>query len=89
MFELIKCLKKRLKKMFFILLTRIVNAWNYTKCIFLSNQQWKTQSTLIKLHPNEYSQELHYYPFVVNLDICVKSCKTLGDLSNRICFQTK
>ena len=29
------------------------------------------QPTLINLHPKEYSQELHYYPFVVKLDRCV------------------
>ena len=28
-----------------------------------------TQSTLINLHPNDYSQECHYYPFVVKLDV--------------------
>ena len=29
-----------------------------------------TQSTLVNLHPNEYSQECHYYLFVVKLDVC-------------------
>ena len=29
-----------------------------------------TQPTLINLHPNEYSQELHYYPFAVKSDRC-------------------
>ena len=41
--------------------------------------------TLISLHPNEYNQELHYYPFAVNLDRCVGSCNTLNDLSNKVC----
>ena len=27
------------------------------------------QPTLINLHPNEYTQGLHYYPFAVNLDV--------------------
>ena len=27
------------------------------------------QPTLINLHPHEYHQELHYYPFAVNLDV--------------------
>ena len=27
------------------------------------------QSPLINLHPNEYSQELYYYPFAVKLDV--------------------
>ena len=34
--------------------------------------------TLINLHPNERSQELHYYyPFENKLDGCVGSCNTL------------
>ena len=44
-----------------------------------------TQPTLINLYPNEYNQELHYYPFVVNVKRCVESCNTLNDLSNKIC----
>ena len=31
------------------------------KCMF--------HPTLINLHPNEYSQEFHYYPFAVKLDL--------------------
>ena len=27
-----------------------------------------TQPTIINLHPNRYTQGLHYYPFVVTLD---------------------
>ena len=48
-----------------------------------------TQPTLINLHPNEYNQELHYYPFAVKLDRCVWSCNTLNDLSNKVCFPNK
>ena len=47
------------------------------------------QPTLIKLHPNEYSQELHYYPFAVKLDRWVGSCNTLNDLSNKVCVPNK
>ena len=47
------------------------------------------QPTLINLHPNEYSQELHYYPFSVKLDRCVGSCNTLNDLSNKVCVPNK
>ena len=43
------------------------------------------QPTLINLNPNEYSQELWYYPSVVNLDKCAGSCNTLDDLSSRVC----
>ena len=33
---------------------------------------------VLLLHPNEHSQELHYYyPFEVKLDGCVGSCNTL------------
>ena len=53
-----------IKKIFMGLLISIVR-----KCM--------TQPILINLHPNEYSQEFHYYPVVVKLDRCVGSCKLL------------
>ena len=31
----------------------LVNAFNYTKCVSLSNKKCTTQPTLIDLHPNE------------------------------------
>ena len=71
--------------MFIRLLTGLVNGSNHTKCISLSNQKYMTQPTLINLHPNKYSQELHYYPFAVKLDRCVGSCTILNDLSNKVC----
>ena len=61
MFEIIKKI--------FVVLSSIVNASNQTKCISLSNQKCKIQPTLINLHPNEYSQEFHCYPFAVKLDV--------------------
>ena len=48
-----------------------------------------TQPTLINLHPNENSQEFHFYPFAVKLDRCVRSCNTLNDLSNKVCILSK
>ena len=48
-----------------------------------------TQPILINLHPNENSQEFHYYPFAVKLDRCVRSCNTLNDLSNKVCVSNK
>ena len=39
----------------------------------------------LSLHPNEYSQEFHHYPFAVKLDRCVGSCNSLNDLSNKVC----
>ena len=47
------------------------------------------QPTLINLHPNENSQEFHYYPFAVKLDRCVESCNTFDDLSNKVCVPNK
>ena len=47
------------------------------------------EPTLINLHPNECSQEFHYYPFTFKLDRCVESCNTLNDLSNKVCVPNK
>ena len=60
MFELIK-------KIFIGLLSGIVSGSNHTNCMSLINQKCMIESTLINLNPNEYSQELHYYPFAVKL----------------------
>ena len=78
-----------IKKIFIELLTGLVNGSNHTKCVSLSNQKCMIQPTLINLHPNEYSQEFHYYPFAVKLDRCVGSCNTLNDLSNKVCIPNK
>ena len=67
----------------------LVNGSSYIKSILLSNQKCMIQPTLINLHPNEYSQEFHYYPFTVKLDRCVGSCNTLNDLSIKYVFQIK
>ena len=56
-----------------MLLTSMVSASNHTKCMLLSNQKCMSQPTLINLHLNEYRQELHYYPFVINLGRCAGS----------------
>ena len=82
MFELIK-------KIFIRLLTDIVSTSNYAKCMSLDNQKCMIQSTLISLHPNEYSQEFHYYLSAVKLDRCVRSFDTLNDLSNKVCIPNK
>ena len=70
-----------IKKVFIGLLTGLANGSNYSKFVSLSNQKCMTQPILINLHPNEYSQEFHYYPFAVKLDRCVGSYNTLNDLS--------
>ena len=59
--------------MFIVLLASIVNASNYTKCVLLSNQKCEIQATIINLHPNEFSQEFHYYPLSLKLYRCVGS----------------
>ena len=78
-----------IKKIFIGLLTGIVSASNHSKCVSLSHQKCMTQPTLINLHPNEYSQEFHYYPFSVKLDRCAGSCNTLNDLSNKLYVPNK
>ena len=49
----------------------LLSVSNHTQYVSLSKQKCMTQSTLTNLHPNEYSQENHYYPFAVKLDRCV------------------
>ena len=75
-----------IKKIFIGLLIRIVNASNYTKCFV---KKYITQPTLINLHPNECSQEFHYYWFAVKLDRFVGSSSALNDLSNKVCVPNK
>ena len=74
-----------IKKIFMRLLINIVNAFNNTKCVLLSNQKSEIQPTFINLHPNEYSQEFHSYPFTVKIDKCDESCNTL----NEVCVPNK
>ena len=78
-----------IKKMFIRLLIGLLDSSIHTKCMSLINQKYMTQPTLINSHLNEFSQELYYYPFVVNLDRCVESCNTLNDLSNKVCIPNK
>ena len=75
-----------IKKMFIVLLSSIVNAPNHTKFVFLSNQKCKIQPALINLHPNEHSQEFHYYSFSVKLDRCFGS---MDNLCNKVCIPNK
>ena len=69
-----------IKKMSTALLSSTVNGSNHTKRMFVSNQKYMVEPTLINLHPNEYSQEL---------DRSVGSCNTLNDLSNKVCVPNK
>ena len=56
-----------IKKILIGLLTGLVTGSNHTKYVLLSNKKCEIQPTLINLHLNEYSQEFHYYPFLINL----------------------
>ena len=78
-----------IKKIFIGLLTGLVNRFIHTKCASLINQKSMIRSTLIHLHPNEYSQEFQYYLFAVKLDKCVGSCNTLNDFYNKLCVPKK
>ena len=71
------------------LLINIVNASNHTKCVSLINEKWEIQPTLINLHPSEYSQEVHYYPFSVKLNRCAGTCNNLNELSNKVRVSNK
>ena len=48
-----------------------------------------TEPSLINVHSVEYSQELHYYPFAVNLERRVGSYNTFNDLSKKLLFPRK
>ena len=54
---------KLLKKSFILLLSVIANGANQTTFVSLSSHKCMIEPTLINLHRNVYSQELHYYPF--------------------------
>ena len=69
-------------------LSSIANTPDHVKCISLNNQLCMTQSTL-DLHSNEYIKGLCYYPFAVNLEICMGSCNMVNDLSNKVCVPNK
>ena len=43
----------------------------------------------MNLHSNEYNQELHYYPYTLELERFVGSCNTLNDLSNEVIVPNK
>ena len=59
------------------------------KQVRVIEQSKMIQPTFINLHPNEYSHDFHYYPFVVKLDRCSGSCSTMNDLSNKACASNK
>ena len=48
-----------------------------------------TQTNLINLHPNEYTQGLRSYPFAVNLDRFAGIRNTFCDISYKVCVPNK
>ena len=67
----------------------IVKTSNHRKRVSLTNQKYTISRTVINLHPNEYTEGLHYYSFVVNLDRCVGRCNTFNEMSNKVCVPNK
>ena len=67
---------------YIVSLNSLAKASSHTKRVSLSNKKCEIQPTLINLHPNEYSQELRYYPFAVKLYRSVGGCNTLNGLSS-------
>ena len=45
-----------INKIFIGLLTGLVNGSNHAKCVFLRNQKYMIQPTLINLRPNKHNQ---------------------------------
>ena len=83
-----------IKIIFIGLSTGLVNGSIHTQYVSLNNKKCM-KPTLINLHPNEYSQEFHYFPFAVKLDRCVGSCnrwmcwKLEVDLFSKVCVPNK
>ena len=72
-----------------MLLTSSVNASSHPKRVSSSYKISDVELTLINLHPNQYSQELHCYLLAVKLDRYVGSWNTFNDLSNKVCVPNK
>ena len=52
------------------------------KCLFLNNEPCMIRPTFTDLNPSE----LIYYPFVIRLDQCNRSCNAVNDLSTKNMF---
>ena len=75
--------------MFIVLLTDIGSVSNHKKPVLLNNKKCKIQPTLTNLHPNEYSQELYYYPFAIKLDDVLEVVIFLMTYQIKYVFQIK
>ena len=58
--------------LFIVLLT--FNKSLATKCLFLNDEPCMVRPTLIDMNP----AELKYYPFMINLNKCTRSCNVLS-----------
>ena len=82
---------KFVKQVFIVLLNfsrslpRAAKASDRPKCIPIKNESCLATPTLIDLNSNE----IHYYPFMVNLDRCNARFNILDDFSSRICIPNK
>ena len=78
-----------INKIFIGLLTGLVNGSNHAKCVFLRNQKYMIQPTLINLCPNKHNQEFHYYLFTVKLDRSVEICRMIYLINNVLPIKQK
>ena len=65
----------RLIKQVFIVLLSFSGSLE-SKCVSLNNEPCTIRPTLINLNPTE----LNYYPFMISLDKCSRSCNAADDL---------
>ena len=55
------------------------------KCVSMNNQQCMVGPRLIDLNPDE----LHYYSFLVNIEVCNRNYNTVQDAFGRICVSNE
>ena len=71
-----KCFNMESSTFYFHMKANILADFQTCISVPLSNEKYMIQPTFINLHPNEYSQEFHYYPFSVKLDRCTHKLGT-------------
>ena len=73
-----------LNKQVFIVLLSFNNSFA-TKCVPLNNEPCMIRPVLLDLNP----VELKYYPSMINLDKCSRSCNSVDNLSIKKMFPVK
>ena len=64
-----------IKQVFFVLLSFTESlTGDRTKCLFLNDEPFMVRPTLIDTNP----VELKYYPFMISLNECARSCDILS-----------